>query len=440
MLARARTVLNAVPVLALLGALLPAAPRAAGPLPMPAGGGASSLIDVDALPEAPAVRDAWREVIALEPYAGAWSHEWPHPVPRAEVATRIGDALGALRRAAAGGASSELLLAVGIAARYAHNLDVAGAPEAGLAALDEAAGRPGADPRADWFAGTNLCQMARPERGVPRLEAAEAGARRLPRAADYWGEAFFCYAMANLPARATRAARELDKLRALPPGLQPLADHARALLRDPDPAAELSPREAWTLEPDGERAIITSGPCGFSLAVERGDRWQMTPVRGACATLGELGPFPGKTGPVTPMATVLARRAKGDETLEAFAATITRALPDGGTAVDGLPCPAARCLAREVSVPASYAPEGGGRVVVVFFERAEPELRGLGVERIRPMPHEGPSDAPRVYRPQPRLVRFAGRMFYFALLDTARSVEGEARAEYLRLLRGLTVE
>lgn len=161
------------------------------------------------LPQVPAVLQAWTDAAAQEPYASAWTPEWRHPVPREVVARTLSSSLTTLRRAATDDDRKELLLAIGLTARFAHNVDVERAAEAGIEALTRAASRPGSDPRPEWFLGTNLCHMGNAE-AVRHFEAAMARSDPKALPAEYWRDLLMCAAMVGMPAHVVLAAVELE--------------------------------------------------------------------------------------------------------------------------------------------------------------------------------------------------------------------------------------
>lgn len=400
--------------------------------------GDRSAIDVTALPGDPAVRQAWADALAQEPYASSWSPEWKHQVPKEAVARVLAASLATLRRAAESDDRTELLLAVGLTARYAHNVDVDGAADVGFDALKKAAARPGNDPRPEWFLGMSLCVTTSNQEAMAHLQAAEARAGRKALPADYWRQVLFCAGVSGMPAHAVRAGRELDRQGLATPLDKDMAGRARKLLEDPDPATEIPRDKAWGLTSIGGKEALASRTCGFAFELDPKREWSALPVKnGTCVAHGSLGSFPGKRGIVIPSVLIMARPAREGETADAFASSLEY-LADR-VAVDGFPCPSQVCRSFEVRHPEAYAPEGGGVVVAVIFEREEPETRGLALESARP-PRPDALGKVQYFRPLPRLVRFRGRLFYLVLLDTAKSVAESAEADYRRFLAGLVVE
>jgi hypothetical protein len=354
----------------------------------------------------------------------------PAAAPREPTASTLAGRLTMLRRAARIGARGPLLSSAAVAPEAA-----ARPPDAGVEALTRAGGRAPRNPRPDWFLARTLCAMGSAE-GMHHFDAADARRGRWPMPALFWKELLRCAVASGMPAHAVRAGRELARQEAMTPADAALVEDARTLLRDPDPAGELAPEEAWARSGAGARSRLASRPCGFALPGRLS--WSTPPVReGNCATAAPIGPFPGVAVDVAPRIFVVGHVAEPDESLEAFIGRFPM-LHDVRPA-DRWPCPARGCRAFEGASPDDHAAEGGGLRVVVAFEREEPETRGESVEAPQPaiVTRDGqvhPVDAP------PRYVRFPGRLLYLVVLDAPRSVAEPAAVELRRLLGELAVE
>lgn len=394
-------------------------------------------IDPAALPDDPAVRKAWAEVRAQAPYAFYWYQEWRHPVPKEDVRKALSAGIAVLQRAARAADDREVLLALGIAGRFGHNVDLDGAAEIGLEALERAAAR-GGDPRAEWLLAGSYCHGNRAADGLPHLERAVAAARGRALPAGYWHDALFCGLATFMPVHQVRAARALDDLGALTSIERRWASSAEDLLVSPLLGEEYGKDRAVSFENvSATRVAVTVVPCGLRFVIDGAQRLGIQPVRnGTCFVQTIPGPFPGRTGDVSPGIVLLARAAVPEEPFEAF---IDRLMPAERRApAKDLPCPAARCTSYELHDPAQYPDEGGGLALVVAFEREAPAFPGLLLER----PATPRSDKPgvNVYRLEKRLIRYPGKLRYYVLLDTAESVAPAARAELARFLAELLVE
>jgi hypothetical protein len=394
-------------------------------------------IDPEALPPDPAVREAWVAAAAQAPYAATWDVEWKHPVPKEDVAKRLAASFETLRRAADDTRNPELLLALGVAARFAHNVDVPEAGDAGIAALKRAVALEGSDPRREWLLGGSLCHGNFAEEGWPHIEKALASLQGKPPPAAFWHDYFFCATAGAMPAHQLHALKALAALGAGTRLETAATEVARRFYLEPSLAAEYPVEKALDLEKEkeGTRVRIANRICGFSFLIEGELPLKMRPVKdGMCFVESYVGPFPGKTQ-VHPGIFVIARaqrEGKPDPLLDALAP------PDQRAAAKGFACPVPGCRMFEVRNPEHYPADGGGVAIVVAFERDAPEFPGFTFER--PFVPRGEPGEVNYFVVKPRLGRFPGRISYYVVLDTAVSVLPAAKAEFARFLQDLVVE
>lgn len=418
-------------VLALAALVGPAGARSE-PLRFPA---APDLIDADALPRDPAVRKAWKAAAAQQPLATFWSPEWRYDVPKRSVVKALTASYETLRRAAKDRDDPELLLALGLTARYASNVGVDGAAEAGIAALERALG---ADPRAGWFLGASLCQSTRVVEGWARLQealrTAEPGS--LPQA--FWREYGLCAAAGSMPAHVLRSCREVAALGEETPFDEALRERAEETLAPSEAARSYRPEDAWSARVRDDEVVVTSHLCGLRFTAQRRVPLQAEPVHlGTCRVMTYVGPFRGKASTVHPGIMIHARTGGG----ASLAALVSRLLPAATPSPgEDLPCPAKECIWFRLRTPGGYerTGEGDGVGLVVAFERAEPELPGLALEQ--PLQRESPADGSAIKTSLSRWRRLPGTIQYVVVLDVAESVAPEARERFGRFLSALVVD
>jgi hypothetical protein len=165
-----------------------------------------AAIHASALPQEPAVLAALDDAKQLEPYCKFWSNDWQNPVPKNEVATRLGKDLESLTLAIKNHPDSEELLLTGLVARYAYNLDVEGSHDMAISALEQAQTLAPADFRPLWFRATLQCQTVEMKPGADEFLSVEASHSwdQLPVA--FWDDYIECAYVTNMPAHVLRAA------------------------------------------------------------------------------------------------------------------------------------------------------------------------------------------------------------------------------------------
>jgi hypothetical protein len=239
-----------------------------------------------------------------------------------------------------------------------------------------------------------------------------------------------------MPAHVLRAATELRREGPLSDFHEALARQDAELLVRPTPTSELAAPDAFSIQHVGGATRLVSMPCGFSVPLPPGKTPNASPVKsGTCAAHFEMGPFAGTTGEVLPSMLVVARTAREGETLKDFLDVFVR----DRQPIPADACPADACLGFARPMPNSYVHEGGGIAIVVAFERKAPAFPSALLEQ----PFTPPKSAEggvSYFRAMPRPTRFTGRIFYLVLLDTARSVESQSRAEFRSVIGKMLVE
>ena len=378
----------------------------------------------------------------MEPYAESWAPEWKHGVKKEVVVETLVKSLTVLRKAAdAKGASVEIFLAAGVGARFAHNVDVAGAGTAGIELLESAVKRFRSDLRPEWFLGANLCQTTDLAEGFRRFKSVEARASpaRLPGA--FWRDYLRCATVAGMAAHAARAGKALASTDQVTEFDAILVERARGLLRRADRKERIELEQAWRVTEVGGHKWLTSRPFGFSTRLSPEQKWRGSPVNeGVGFVQLQLGPFSANGGEVFPSIVVVARAQRGNETLDDFAKrTYGDDAPEPLQATD---CPRATCQEFLIRRPEAYPGQGGGLYVVRVFVRDEPEFPGVAIEQPEPFSSskEGKAGEVRYYSLLERRIRIPGRIYYSVGLDTTVSVAEKAKKEYQRFLKELVVE
>jgi hypothetical protein len=273
------------------------------------------------------------------------------------------------------------------------------------------------------------------EEGWRVLVQAEKAAGKKPLPAEYWRDVLACASRASLPANAARAGKMLDLHKQATPGDRALVAKARAAVRAPERDAVIPPERAWIVRPRKDGFVLVSMPCGFAIT-PRQDRPLLSPVQQrGCSVRTWAPPQKGKAGAQRPSIIVMARAALPDEKLEDYAKLILPAPTWKPAKLEGVRCPAARCVTYGARIPGLYGPDGDSVRSAIAFERAEPEFPGLALE------DPGPTEPfPNAVAGGPAFGRFRGTIHYIVMFDSAASIAEKAKADYRRFLADLKVE
>ncbi len=288
---------------------------------------------------------------------------------------------------------------------------------------------------AAWSKARGLCEAGKVEEGWRALVQAEKAAGKKPLPAEYWRDVLACASRATLPANAARAGKMLDAQKQATPEDRALVAKARASVRVPEGDVVIPPEQAWIVHPKKDGFLLVNTPCGFAFT-PRQDRPLLPPVQQrGCSVRTWAPPYKGKTGEQRPSIVVIARAALPDEKLEDYAKLILPAPTWKPAKLDGVRCPAARCVVHGARIPGLYGPDGDSVRFAVAFERTEPEFPGLALED--PGPRE---TIPGSRTAGPAFGRFRGTIHYIVMFDSAASIAEKAKGDYRRFLADLKVE
>lgn len=402
----------------------------------------ASLKDIraDKLPQEESVQKAYAEAAAVEEFAREWSDQWRYETPKGTVASQLKDSLDKLQRAAVSAPDNpELLLLTGLVARYAYNVDVQEAYEVAVSSLQKAHKLAPDDYRAEWFLGIHQCEASLVKEGMDMLSAIESRLAWDHLSPGFWDDYMSCATVANMPAHVLRAGDHLSKLKAPPSQYRDfLMEIARKRFQTPDLSATYSGKEVWEAINENSRLVFKSYVCGLSFSPLA--EWRLARLEvqnGLCVVQIETGPHASKAGDVIPNLAVIARQPKPGETLADFMKVFMNFPSPQTVAVSH--CPSEKCLAFEAVIPKAYGPRGNGHAVVTVFKRDAPEFPGLLFEE--PAGPKVPKDGKVSYfRPNERLRRMEGTLYYMVMLDTADSVLDDAKQDYDTLLKYLQAE
>lgn len=397
-------------------------------------------IRLDRLPHDAAVQKAYADSLAIEDMVRNWSAQWPYQTPKKDVVSQLKSSLHELQKEAdLAPSNEELLLLTALVANYAYNVDVEGSHELSMASLERAQKLAPDDYRIEWFAGTHLCQTTLATKGMEKLLSIEKLHAREQLPSSFWDDYISCSFVTNMPSHALRAGDHAEKLREPPSQYRDvLIGSVRNQLKKPDRTVTYPKKDAWNVTEKDSRVTFTSSACGFRF--ESPAEWRINLfdlAKGQCIAQIETGPLASKAGDITPNILVVVRQPKPGETLiEFMKAYMTNSSPQPA-ALHG--CPVQECLGFEAVKPGLYHEAGDGHAVVTVFKREAPEFPGVLFEAPTVLPPLG-NDKASTFRPDERLTRFDGTLYYLVLLDSASLVLAQAQNEYESFLKGFETE
>jgi hypothetical protein len=336
--------------------------------------------------------------------------------------------------------NEELLLLIGLVASYAYNVDVDGSHELAVDSLEKAHKLVPDDYRPQWFLGSHECQtIDLTKEGMDTLLSVERLRpwEQLP--PSFWDDYISCTAITNMPAHSLRAGDHLKMLHA-PPSIirDTVLEGARGRLKTPDPTANYSKGDAWSVKTVNSRSVFTSFVCGFSFSSP--GEWRVARLevqKGQCIAQLETGPYRNGTRDVVPNILVIVRQAKTGESLDDFKKVFMQKASFRPASVRN--CPSQECLTSEAVKPGLYGTNGDGHAILTVFNRPAPAFPGLALEEPTTLPSadEGKTT---YFHPNERLNRFEGTLYYLVLLDTASSVFGKAEDDFEDFLKRFEAE
>jgi hypothetical protein len=398
-------------------------------------------IDRAKLPQDQSVQAAYSNLLPVESFAQNWSPNWTFATPKAQVLSTVNASLKDMQAAqSAAPENVELLLATGLTAHFAYNLDVEADYEVAEQSLERAKQLAPADFRSDWFLGLHYCQATEQKKGMELFIGVEdrLPAEKLP--VPFWDDYITCALVSGLPARALRAISRAENLGAPPAKYTLFAETARKHYTTTDAQSTYPTHDAWLTQHEGPDVRFQSELCGLGFLSR--EPWHVGLKdfdNGTCIETIETGPYPSKSGVSAPMMLLLTRAPRPDETLNDFVAAFLKkyqaALP-----ITAPSCPSEPCVAFEVVTDTTYKDNGGAHFLAVGFAAKQPEFPGLLFEPIAPPPTATASKDGTYYAPNPRLTRLPGVLYTLVILDSNAAIFKYAEADFQYLLRSLQVD
>ncbi len=397
-------------------------------------------IHTEKLPQDPAVLKAYSDIGMLEDMVREWHDPWTFARPKNDVTFLVSASLEKLKIALKSAPDNEeLLLFTGLVARYAYNLDIEGSQQAAMDSLARAEKLSPGDYRPQWFLGIFQCQTLESNKGMTRLLALESSRQWNSLSPGFWDDYLYCANITNMPAHALRAGDNLKTLGADHSDFrESLMDIARKRFVMPDPAQTYPASQIWSAENLNSAIQVTSSMFGIQFTLMNDWRVVAPDVKNQTGIFTfTTGPYKGKTGGLSPSILILVRTPKEGETIMEFAMSILREASPKPISVTA--CPVQDCVSFEGVKAGLYHADGDGHAIITVFQRSAPQHPGLLFEQPNapPQPTSGQTQA---FHPIERLHRVTGTLFYVVLLDSADSILANGKLDYVKFLKGVSVE
>jgi hypothetical protein len=239
----------------------------------------------------------------------------------------------------------------------------------------------------------------------------------------------------------------LDKIRELTGQASKLDDvvgvRLRSVLIVPNHTDHLDPEKLWNCTGRGESATLVSYPFGYKMILPA-DFLQnagFKPYDGKFASLQiRLTPRRGTVGKrFVPNMFIHTFVVGNDEKLLPFTERFMKSIDTWEKADFDLNLQEVSYLGRSDQSDV-YRNEGGGRVVLIAFERRAPVMSGFLLEEPYDLAKENQAKEGLWYRYQGRTERFKEKVFYQIWLEAPASVFGKSLEEFRGILKTLVVE
>jgi hypothetical protein len=398
-------------------------------------------INVRTLPQDENITNNLLKMKALEPYVEYWVYEWNFKIGKDKVINEINalysEIAGYLKNDSLNG---ELFLYSGLIAHYAYNLDLQEYWELAEAHLLKARELMKGDFRPDWFLGLHYIQSDHIKEGmnvflnITKERDIENGL--------FWED----YAMSSYFSQMFQnTLMGLDKAKEI---LGEDSDYEklfgkkiRKKISVPGKKSKIEIRKLWNLSKSDSLINFVSFPLGYRISIPL--HWKVRPFpyqKRAAGLYVEIEPIKGIHGDMLPTMTVSAHVAGKKENIEDFIKNAMNAMKFD-VSFEKYNCNLGLNESSYIGINSVlYPEEGGARIILVYFERNEPEYKGIRLER--PREFSNTSEGANFYSLNADKIfsRFNGKLFYVIVLECSESIFEKSLAEFNRALKSFIVE
>lgn len=395
-------------------------------------------IDVRALPQDANMINNVSKMKILEPYVEIWVPNWNFKIRKEEVISEINMLYSEIDGYLKGDSlNGELFLYSGLVAHYAYNLDLQQYWESAKVNLVKARELMKDDFRPDWFLGLHYIKSLHTKEGmsvflnIAKEKDVEDGLFW----EDYALAAYFSQMLQNalwgLDKAKTTLGEDSDYEKLF-------GQKIRKKFSTPDKNSKIDSKQLWELSKSDSLIDFASYPLGYRVSIPSNWKVYPTPFQKKVGALSiEMEPVKGIKGDVVPSMSIFTYVAEKKENIEDFIKKFMKPNVDFEKCELGLGLNESSYVGSDSKV---YSKEGGAKIILVYFERNEPEYKGIKLEK----PHESssPSGEVEYYSlTKDRIFsRFNGRLFYLILLDCSESVFDRTLPKFNHTLKSLIVE
>jgi hypothetical protein len=395
-------------------------------------------INIERLPQDENVLNGMAEMKKLEPFVEDPIYEWNFGIDKNDVIVKVRTLYNEIGRYSENDPQNgELFLYSGLMAHYAYNLDLQEYGELTEANLQKAKKLMKDDFRPDWFLGLHYVKSEHVNEGM-NLFLEISGKWEIENGLfweDFALSAFFSQMLQN-------AIMGLDKAKGIlhtdSEYEELFGKEIREKFEVPEKNSKIETKQLWTQIKSDSRNDFISFPLGYRISIPADWKVQPLPYKNGTAGLNiEMEPIKGIEGDVVSTISILAYVPNENESFEDFMKKFMK--PDCDLKEYDL-----NLGLNEFSYVCTnnniYSQEGGARILLVYFEREEPEYKGAKLEGLQEFP-DTTSDFTFYDLTEDRaFTRFNGKLFYLVILDSCESIFEKGLSEFNRTLKSFAVE
>jgi hypothetical protein len=402
--------------------------------------GQLSLIQPSALPQEKDVLAALEDAEQMEPFSASWTSDWHFDRPKSEVAEHLAKDVAVLVSASKiYPENGELQLLTGLVGRNAYNVDVKDSYDATMSALGAAIALAPKDLRGPWNRAAFVCSTDKPGPGGAEYLALEASHSWDELPVEFWEDYTQCMHIVDMPAHVLRALKHLKDLHDANEHLIGFFTEAEGKrLETVDKTRNYKGEETWSSRPQGGNVVYTNTGCG--IAIEARPSWTATGfwlAKGDCSVNIKFGPYEKKKDKASVL--IFTEAERPGQGMSEFQG---RYLPTGyGYEPFSLKgCPVEKCVVYHDVPTDAKTRKSKDQAYSIFFERDEPEFPGLALEVPEPPQVDDGQAGPQYFRPEQRMKRVPGKIYYEVTVVFQPGMEAEVFADLEFLLDNIKVD
>lgn len=365
-----------------------------------------------------------------------WSPQWNAQIKQEVVVKHLTDLFNGL--SAMNDKNTEAYLLLGDVGHYLYNINVDAYYQKAVDNYEQAVKLSPDDYRCYWFLGSHYSSSAVP---IKAMETFEKGAAKLPANVEwgFWADYAFAAFLANMPATASYAMKQMEVIGGGNQNTQFLAGQIKESLHHVNKDTSLSVKDIWSVGGKaGDKLIFLNRLVGLKFLAD--STWNLTPYDYKDQTTAVIVAPDKLKGKTTGQSigysiAVIVKVAKPGQSLDDFFSTFTKTVKS--SAPVHLTDKFKNAIAVESKDPSIYPNLGGSYSYMMAFAAEEPPYPGIALEKADKLPSgKGLS----YYKVAPKYTRLSGKLYYYVMLDTCKEIHDESLAIFRDFINNLVVE